>query len=152
MTSLPRSAVASLDAPAAPASLPRPSPTKGKGAENETLDDALNNKLAWLTGRTWGRLHYFAGIGDAEWAVWWEADSDPGYLHNALTAACGRTVLTTLPGIFSRMGMPRCSGCCRALGIPDGNGAPLNDHGLDALRRSMTDPGSGPGTPEEGDE
>lgn len=31
-----------------------------------------------------------------------------------------------MPGIFSRMGAPRCENCCRKLEIPDGKGAPFN--------------------------
>ncbi|WP_255569229.1 hypothetical protein [Roseomonas alba] len=31
-----------------------------------------------------------------------------------------------MPGLFSRTGAPRCPACCAALGIPFGDGAPLN--------------------------
>jgi len=33
-----------------------------------------------------------------------------------------------MPGIFSRMGAPRCKACCRALGLPEGDGAPYNSN------------------------
>lgn len=39
---------------------------------------------------------------------------------------CGRRGRLAMPGIFSRMRAPRCLDCCRALGIPPGNGAPRN--------------------------
>ena len=41
--------------------------------------------------------------------------------------ACGRTAASLhIPGMFSRMGAPRCSGCCRALGYEPGIGSPRN--------------------------
>ena len=41
-------------------------------------------------------------------------------------AACGRGLDFHIPGIFSRMGRPRCKDCCRRLGIQPGDGAPFN--------------------------
>jgi hypothetical protein len=40
-----------------------------------------------------------------------------------------------MPGIFSRMGAPRCKRCCKAVGIPAGNGAPYNDDDLTKEQR-----------------
>ena len=91
-------------------------------------EDALANKYAWLVPqKTWNRLHYVEGVTFDTWDAWWEPESVPGYNASELTAACGRTIDATLPGIFSRIGCPRCAHCCDALGIPRGNGAPAND-------------------------
>ena len=46
------------------------------------------------------------------------------------TTACGLSGRLSMPGIFSRIGAPRCKKCCRKVGIPDGNGAPYNDEAL----------------------
>jgi len=35
-----------------------------------------------------------------------------------------------MPGIFSRLGLPRCAKCCAKVGIPRGYGTPWNDHEL----------------------
>lgn len=78
----------------------------------------------WLTTRSaWRRLH----------AV--PADRiTPEELQDALDdcepltrmTACGRTLRFTYPGLLSRFGMSRCAHCCRALGIPAGEGTPCN--------------------------
>lgn len=47
-----------------------------------------------------------------------------------ITAVCGLTAVMCMPGVFSRIGAPRCPKCCKALGIPEGHGNPYN-HGLD---------------------
>lgn len=41
-------------------------------------------------------------------------------------AVCGLETDFGIPGIFARMGAPRCKGCCDKLGIPYGDGAPGN--------------------------
>ena len=43
------------------------------------------------------------------------------------TTACGRSGRFDMPGIFSRMGAPRCRQCCKKVGIPPGDGAPFNN-------------------------
>jgi hypothetical protein len=40
---------------------------------------------------------------------------------------CGQRGTLQMPGIFSRMGRPRCKRCCKRLGVPPGNGAPYNE-------------------------
>lgn len=45
--------------------------------------------------------------------------------------SCGVDTVLNVPGLFSRMGSPRCVRCCRALSVPTGTGSPKND---DALR------------------
>jgi len=62
--------------------------------------------------------------------------------------SCGIRGRFAIPGLFSRMGMPRCSRCCDALGWPRGNGSPKNDDMLrplmEALLTSGADPMSAP--------
>jgi hypothetical protein len=92
--------------------------------------DALNNKYAWLVpARTWNRLHYVPGVTFEDWDVWWDTTTP-----KTMTAVCGLVFDADLPGIFSRIGCPRCAHCCRAVGIPRGHGAALNDEALDATR------------------
>ncbi|WP_304452877.1 hypothetical protein [Nocardiopsis sp. YSL2] len=40
--------------------------------------------------------------------------------------ACSATDTWQWAGIFSRLGLPRCDGCCDQLGIPRGTGTPDN--------------------------
>ena len=74
----------------------------------------------WLytTGRGGKCLHHAAELHDPEN---WEQG---GFMA---TTTCGRTLHMTLPGLLSRMGLPRCKRCCRLLGIKDGTGSPKND-------------------------
>jgi hypothetical protein len=64
----------------------------------------------------------------------WEADGLTP-ISVAGTTACGRKGRLQMPGIFSRMGAPRCKQCCRKVGIPAGDGAPYNDEGLSGEQR-----------------
>lgn len=42
--------------------------------------------------------------------------------------SCGQTAgWVRLPGLFERASVRRCSGCCRARGLPAGVGSPKND-------------------------
>lgn len=45
-------------------------------------------------------------------------------------AACGLTALFAPPGVASRLGAPRCDACCEKIGIPSGEGCPVNDRNL----------------------
>jgi hypothetical protein len=79
----------------------------------------------WLTTQTaWNRLH--AVPGDALTPEQMHDAIDQGE-PNILRTACGRTLALTYAGIGSRLGMPRCAHCCRTLGIPAGNGTPVNE-------------------------
>ena len=40
---------------------------------------------------------------------------------------CGRKGLLIMPGILSRIGLPRCHHCCRITHVPDGLGNPYNN-------------------------
>jgi hypothetical protein len=42
---------------------------------------------------------------------------------------CGQAGILAVPGILSRMGLPRCPECCRLAGVPEGDGAPYNSEG-----------------------
>jgi hypothetical protein len=86
----------------------------------------------WYVTKTWNLLHYaqpediseerHADIA-AEWAI-------PGPVR----LACGRTAACLwIPGIFTRMGAMRCTGCCRAMGLPEGKGSPKNDAACRAI-------------------
>lgn len=87
------------------------------------------------------------GSGESATVCWIQMDARGGVLHapvdwddpdyhasdsNALTA-CGRKGLGLIPGIFSRMGRPRCRRCCAATGLPDGTGSPKNDDACRAI-------------------
>ena len=99
----------------------------------------------WLVSKSWNRLHAVTEwTGDhrlcmeQEWGV-----SLPVRL------ACGRTASGVwIPGMFTRMGGQRCTGCCRALGYPQGKGSPKNCDEIRVLLGLPTDggperPGSG---------
>ena len=60
-----------------------------------------------------------------EWAKDWS--------YTTARTLCGKEATVTRPGVFSRLGMPRCVRCCKLLGIPDGNGHPRNDKSLRPL-------------------
>lgn len=84
-----------------------------------------NTNCWWLTTRkAWNRLHAIPG--DDITQEQHRAAIDYG---DPLTrkAACGQTLDLTYPGLHSRFGLPRCAHCCRTLGIPTGNGTPVNE-------------------------
>lgn len=51
------------------------------------------------------------------------------------TTVCGRRGEMHMPGIFSRMGAPRCKRCCALLGVRPGEGAPYNDKSLPKVEK-----------------
>jgi hypothetical protein len=53
-------------------------------------------------------------------------DEDWVGVVEALTVCDLTAERLVMPGIFSRMGAPRCKNCCKKLKIPDGDGAPFN--------------------------
>lgn len=74
----------------------------------------------WLILEQGEVLHRVARL-DVDPTEWREEITDgPGL------AVCGQEGAFGIPGIFSRMGTKRCTRCCRALGIPNGDGAPGN--------------------------
>lgn len=94
----------------------------------QTTDDHWRSR--WLVlPRSWDRLHRVAcGI------VWDDEDMTGG----VGVTVCGLKGYLIMPGIFSRMGLPRCAHCCRIVGVPEGDGAPFNQHveATTAARRS----------------
>ena len=78
--------------------------------------DADNWRSRWLVAQRWNALHRIAEI------VW----EDGEMIVGEGVTVCGRRARFSMPGIFSRMGLKRCPQCCKALGIPAGNGAPFN--------------------------
>jgi hypothetical protein len=73
----------------------------------------------WLVLPTWDRLHRVSEIE-------WEGDDADDLRHGTGTTLCGRKGYLQMPGVLSRMGLPRCAHCCRLAGVPRGDGAPFN--------------------------
>ena len=88
--------------------------------------DLLQTKYEWMVTGGWNRLHYVPGNHDD---AWWDEATDLGIDG---TSACGLTTRWHIPGVLARMGRPRCIHCCRSIGIPRGDGCPINDKTLNA--------------------
>lgn len=71
---------------------------------------------------SWRCLHRVSSI---DWDDWGgePADKITGYGRTV----CGVEGRLAMPGILSRMGLPRCARCCDFVGIPRGDGAPFNE-------------------------
>jgi hypothetical protein len=83
----------------------------------------------WLVSRAWNRLHFAELTTDQLAAMY-----DDRCLWTNIRLACGRTAAyISIPGVFTRLGAPRCLGCCRALNYSPGNGSPKNDPACRAL-------------------
>lgn len=101
----------------------------------EDLAEEITDFLAlarydWLVTRTWNRLHYVATFTDQQL----QSLAEYVGVEGPIRLACGRTAaFVTIPGVFTRMGAGRCTGCCRALGYPLGAGSPKNDPTCRAL-------------------
>lgn len=81
---------------------------------------ADNWRSRWLQFNPGGRrLHRVSEI------KWWD-DGEREMIRGDGVAVCGQRGFMHMPGIFSRMGAQRCPRCCKALGIPNGDGAPYN--------------------------
>jgi hypothetical protein len=81
----------------------------------------------WLTTQpAWSRLHAIPGhaINPADEDM---MEALCGAPWPVLRAACGLEKPMTMPGVSSRLGMPRCGHCCRRLGLEAGNGTPANE-------------------------
>jgi hypothetical protein len=71
-------------------------------------------------------------------ATWKNVDDYGGsYVEGTGTMVCGASGKLYMPGLLSRMGLPRCKKCCKALGIPPGDGAPYNDKTLPLKQQSI---------------
>lgn len=78
----------------------------------------------WLyKGPRPSRIHRISEIEWGSGSQWGEPDEK---IDGEGVAVCGVRGYWHMPGILSRMGLKRCERCCKALGIPQGNGAPFN--------------------------
>jgi hypothetical protein len=76
----------------------------------------------WLTTTSANRLHH-AGLSDEQAAAMREDRSVTG----PVKLTCGRTVdWVTIPDPVAGTTAPRCRGCCKNLGYPQGKGSPKN--------------------------
>jgi hypothetical protein len=93
--------------------------------------------LDWLVTGRWRYLH---AVRDEDWTDDHRADMAACWqVETPVRLACGRTAaMLMIPGLVSRGGfgggLPRCTGCCRALGGPTGAGSPKNS---DAWRKIL---------------
>jgi hypothetical protein len=86
-------------------------------------------EMDWLVTKSWNRLHH-AALSDDELLHLLDQAEIPG----PIILSCGRTAaLVAIPGVFTRMGAPRCTGCGKALGYPQGKGSPKNDGACRAM-------------------
>jgi len=91
-------------------------------------------KYSWMVTDTWDVLHYVPTIVDWDDNYWelHEKQFDNDFRWKTL---CGIQEILGAPGIFSRMGRPRCEKCCILLGITQGVGCPINDKSCTPTRR-----------------
>jgi len=75
----------------------------------------------WLVLPKWDRLHRVSEI------TWEGEDAEDDPRQGTGTTLCGRKGYLQMPGMISRLALPRCAHCCRLAGIPRGDGAPFND-------------------------
>lgn len=83
----------------------------------------------WMVAQSYNRLHWAELSAEDLAAV-------PEYwaIPHPVRLSCGRTAASLrIPGIFTRMSALRCTGCCRATGMPAGKGSPKNDDACRAL-------------------
>jgi len=72
----------------------------------------------WLVLPSWNRLHR---VSEIEW------DKEyGGKIRGHGKTVCGREGFLMMPGVMSRLGLPRCKHCCWSMGIPPGEGNPYN--------------------------
>lgn len=84
-----------------------------------------NHGRWWVYDHTAELLHALHGEKlDHTWEYAVDQFRDNGI---AMFAECGTHAHWWWPGIFSRLELARCDGCCTAVGIPTGNGTPDND-------------------------
>lgn len=56
----------------------------------------------------------------------WDDPEYMAYTEHGQTV-CGYRGWLNIPGVFSRLDVPRCRTCCRIVGMPEGEGSPKND-------------------------
>lgn len=92
---------------------------------------ATSSKYTWFETYYGNRLHFMPdadGTSDDAGLFWMRRCVDTG--GKTSTSLCGHTGVWLAPPMAARMCMPRCAKCCKALGIPDGDGTPFNDKEL----------------------
>ena len=87
------------------------------------LYDFVSPFPLWVHTEFGDRLHAVAELHTKE----------EDWVYGPGRTVCGRTGQLSYPGVFSRLGMPRCAHCCRMLRIPRGDGVPKNDPELRPL-------------------
>jgi hypothetical protein len=88
----------------------------GKLPFSETDDDWRWRWMQFPHGRT-AVLHRIARV---------DVKHDNGAVGVDGATVCGRAGRLDMPGVCSRIAAPRCKQCCKALGVPLGDGAPYN--------------------------
>jgi hypothetical protein len=97
--------------------------------DDKLLQGAWRWKWMCLEG-SWNRLHRISVI---KWGIYSDGefpDMQEERISGLGIAVCGVRGDFHMPGIFSRMGLERCTRCCDLLEIPRGKGAPYNE-GID---------------------
>lgn len=90
-----------------------------------TSDPTPENADAWwLCCGKWRALHAIPGTAISRQSM---EDGIDENLPVPARAACGLRRGWRMPGLFSRLGLRRCTPCCHALGIPAGHGTPANE-------------------------
>lgn len=105
-------------------------PLRAHMREAHPLSERVNDRIwRWLTSPNYGVLHR---VIEQTWnSDDHEDDEDMWAVRNCVgRTACGREGRWIIPGIFSRMGAPRCKRCCARVGVPPGDGTPWNDREL----------------------
>lgn len=93
----------------------------------ESSARALTSTVVWFHSLYGERLHF---VPKADTQGDFFDDATHSSADTTANAICGLRCDWMAPGVFSRMGMPRCQRCCKALGIPRGSGCPLNQEAL----------------------
>jgi len=79
----------------------------------------MTTKYNWVTTNNGDTLHR---VNDYDRWPWMYMNGDDRFSKDVMTA-CGRDMLAVVPGLLTRMDMPRCKACCRAVGCAQGVGA-----------------------------
>lgn len=82
-------------------------------------------KLEWLEDEP-GMLHWVPTRSASACHLQWERLVE-AEVRGPIKTACKQSLTLTAPGIFSRLGAPRCPLCCYVASIPYGDGAWIND-------------------------
>ena len=83
-------------------------------------------QVRWKCDGKWDVLHRVQSISEILWPE--EYGGEP--THVIGETCCGIKGRLSMPGLLSRLAMPRCPECCRIAGVMEGNGMPGN-YGID---------------------